>query len=465
MAELGEPLSEREVDVVRCLASGATNKEIATELSISRNTVKVHLRNIYAKLGVSSRTEATTAAIQHGYVAIPGTEAVETPALVTTDEGVMLAGTASASTMVPSATNGHAAATAERRSWRTPALALLLTISLLALGILGLQVLSQSNALSTPEPFVETPLGDTRWLTSRPLPDARAGMAVAAVGLELYQIAGETDAGVDGVVRVFDSRTKEWRDAAAKPTPVADAGAAELYGEIYLVGGRTATGEATSIVEAYLPSQDAWRAVAALPEALYGGLTLTDGSFLYVFGGRNADGVLDGAYVYDPAADSWRPLPALPEATAFAAGGALAGQMLVVGGTDGDAAMALCQRFDPLEEAWSSCPDMLLPRAGAGSTVLLNKLYVIGGGLESDEAVAFSEVFDPNTETWQVVNTPEIEEANGWPLSGVTHIESRIYSLGGRQGDVYLDSNLVYAPLVYQTFIPAASSGGEQEQQ
>jgi DNA-binding CsgD family transcriptional regulator len=78
MAEFGESLSERELDVLQCVVNGASNKEVAAELSISQNTVKVHLRNVFTKLGVSSRTEATTAALQQGLVSIPGMELVET---------------------------------------------------------------------------------------------------------------------------------------------------------------------------------------------------------------------------------------------------------------------------------------------------------------------------------------------------------------------------------------------------
>lgn len=62
-----ESLTERESDVLGLLARGLTNKDIAQSLFLSVRTVEAHLRNIYGKLGVSSRTEAVLWAVQHGF--------------------------------------------------------------------------------------------------------------------------------------------------------------------------------------------------------------------------------------------------------------------------------------------------------------------------------------------------------------------------------------------------------------
>jgi DNA-binding NarL/FixJ family response regulator len=63
-----EDLTERETEVLRLLAKGRSNKEIARSLNISEKTVKVHVSNILSKLGVQSRTQATLYAIRIGLV-------------------------------------------------------------------------------------------------------------------------------------------------------------------------------------------------------------------------------------------------------------------------------------------------------------------------------------------------------------------------------------------------------------
>jgi len=63
-----ESLTERELVVLRLVASGASNAQIAEELCISINTVKSHLRSILEKLQLDNRTQAATYAVQHGLV-------------------------------------------------------------------------------------------------------------------------------------------------------------------------------------------------------------------------------------------------------------------------------------------------------------------------------------------------------------------------------------------------------------
>jgi len=64
--ELVAGLTAREIDVLRLLARGLTNKEIAGSLAISARTVQHHTIHIYEKLGVDTRAAATLLAARHG---------------------------------------------------------------------------------------------------------------------------------------------------------------------------------------------------------------------------------------------------------------------------------------------------------------------------------------------------------------------------------------------------------------
>ncbi|HEX9922374.1 MAG TPA: response regulator transcription factor, partial [Anaerolineae bacterium] len=65
---LESPLSERKIEVLRLVAKGATNREIAATLFIAEGTVRNHLTNILGKLGVSDRTQAAVKAKELGLV-------------------------------------------------------------------------------------------------------------------------------------------------------------------------------------------------------------------------------------------------------------------------------------------------------------------------------------------------------------------------------------------------------------
>ncbi len=462
MAEYGETLSARELDVLGCIVNGASNKEVAAELHISQNTVKVHLRNIYTKLGASSRTEAVTLAVQQGIVSIPGTESSENqaePVVGTTDSTTAVA--------PPSPETTKPAPAEKSRNW-------------LFWGIIGIMALigistsvylfaqSQNQTAATPtvqptaEAFTETVIGQSNWYNSRPLTVPLAKMATASVGVDIYHIGGETDSGVTNLVNRFDTATRTWHEMTAKQTAVSDTSAAVLFGEIYVPGGLTADGTPTNIVEAYSPVNNAWRPIASLPKAISGGLALSNGSHLYMAGGWDGTNYLDDLYLYDANNDSWRPLSNLPQPLASAAGGIVAGELYILGGTDGESSLDSCFVYKIDADSWRECPPMLTPRSSAGTAVILNKLYVLGGDDVTGSNLPFGEFYDPGSETWQVVNLPMLENATSWKDLGAANVETKIYVLGGQLDGELSDANYAYSPLVYQTFLPAASGGGDQ---
>jgi DNA-binding NarL/FixJ family response regulator len=66
-----EPLTPREVEVLRALGEGLSSPEVSQELGITRNTLRTHLHNIMGKLGARSKLEAVLTAIRIGIVEPP----------------------------------------------------------------------------------------------------------------------------------------------------------------------------------------------------------------------------------------------------------------------------------------------------------------------------------------------------------------------------------------------------------
>lgn len=78
--EYPEALTERELDVLRLLAQGVSNKEIARHLSLGEKTVKTHVSNILSKFNVQSRTQVALLAVRLGLVPPHPSESTTTPA-------------------------------------------------------------------------------------------------------------------------------------------------------------------------------------------------------------------------------------------------------------------------------------------------------------------------------------------------------------------------------------------------
>lgn len=450
MAERGEELSNREMDVLVALSKGLTNKEIALHLSISPNTVKVHIRNIYSKLGVSNRTEAVADAVQQGLIEIERFVTNQT-IIQNNKPNKVLVKPASPSVHEKDADIVEVPQSIQTKKNHS----ILLLVGLLITAILIIwQVTIYINKSDATPPFVSQSIDENEyWSTATPMIDARDGFALAAVGSDIYLMSGETK---DGIVHdgfALTTHTDVWRPLADKPTAVRDAMAGVVVGQIIIPGGTTDKHIPTDIVEIYSPSNDAWRIAAALPNALTGAVTIAYNDHLYLFGGATATTVLSTAYVYDPTADAWRPLPDMSTARTEATGGVLQGKLYVVGGKTETQELTTCESFDPVDERWLSCADMLQPRSEATSTGLLNQLYVVGGSVE--QKLSYGERYDPNTNTWQLFNLPMLDIEANWLGSAMTTVETRIYLFGGRRDNKQTNNSYLYNALPFQFFVPS----------
>ena len=429
MAEYGEPLSERELEVLQLVATGATNREIAYQLGISTNTVKVHLRNIFTKLGAESRTEATMIAVQRGWVDVP------------------------------------TATTPSETSPSPPPLPwfhrlTLIVAFLLAVGGAFFSQVSPARFTEPPTDLLPVQPGEegrggtvigegSHWSERAQMPTRRAGLSLVAWKGRLYAIGGEGPEGVTGAVEVYDPAEDTWSRGPEKPAPVTYVTGGVIGGKVYVPGGCAEDGTATSALEVFDPAAERWEQAAPLPAPRCGyALAVYDGR-LYLFGGTDGRTVSGETFVYDPQEDRWETRAPMPAPRTVAAAAALEDRIYVVGGYLDGRELDTCAVYHPADDRWEVCEPLMVGRGGLGLVALGGWLYAIGGG-----QLDFNERYDPREGRWMPVETPVV---GVWQSPGVALADMVIYAVGGwSQGFVSL--NLAYEPLPFRIFIPTTES-------
>jgi len=413
------------------VATGASNQQIARELFISVNTVKVHLRNIFAKLGVNSRTEATIYAIREGLITVEGMPS-------------------------PAGVEAIPAELQPPKAWPKWQLALMAAALVILLIVVLSRVMATPSAppgaITTPAAAVAPPL--TRWTAMAPLPTPRAGLAVVAYGGCVYAIGGKAAEGVTGIVEKYDPETDSWASLAEKPVAVSDVAAAVIGGKIYVPGGRLASGKATDVMEVYDPERDVWERRTPLPIALSAYALAAFEGKLYLFGGWDGESYLASVYEYDPTQDTWEAKTSMPTARGFAGAAVADGKIYVIGGYNGQEILAVNEEYVPGRDdgqgnPWTARAPMPAGRAGAGIAVAANLIHVIGGWEEAPESFKYN----VRTDSWQSFEAP-IE--GSWSNLGLALVDTKIYAIGGWDGD-YMDANQAYQA-IYTIILPVPGS-------
>lgn len=446
-----QTLSDRETEILRLVATGVSNKEIAQQLLISPNTVKVHLRNIFAKINVTSRTEATLYAIRTGLVEGLGETAAAAPLALRApaEDAPAPAEAAPLEALAP-----PRPAAPRRLGWAL-GLGLLVVLGLGAGGAWWRSTVSSTGTAPAAAP------GVIAWSARAALPSGRGAAAVAVYEGQIYLIGGENTGGVSGRVEYYDPAGDAWHAAADKPTPAADIAAAVIGGRIFVPGGRLASGQVSAQLEIYDPRKDAWSAGVPLPVALSAYALATFEGKVYVFGGWDGARYRAETYVYHPDEDRWTTQAPMPTARGFAGAAVAGGKLYVIGGTGAAGGLNVNEVYTPDqdragERPWQSAPGLPEPRPAVSVVSLADTLYVSGpaGAAAAPDWSAAGKLaaYYPPAQKWEefVAAAPGLLPAGG----GLAALGSEIHSLGGRQAEGYSARHAAFQA-VYTTLLPA----------
>ncbi|HZT45701.1 MAG TPA: kelch repeat-containing protein [Gaiellaceae bacterium] len=220
-----------------------------------------------------------------------------------------------------------------------------------------------------------------------------------------------------------------WSTAPPLPEPRTEVAAAAVRGEIAIVGGLAASGDASARVDAYSPATNRWRQLPDLPIAVHHALAASDGTRLYVVGGYGGPlGIgrpVRDAFVLE--SGRWQRLPRLPEPRAAGGAAVLRGRLYAVGGV---AAAGLARRAFALDlrtRRWSEIPAPT-PRQHLAVTAAAGKIYAVAGrvsGLGTNMTTL--EAWSPGARRW--TRLPPVPQPRGG--TGAAAVGGTIVSVGG----------------------------------
>ena len=417
-------LSSRESEILVLVAKGASNKEIARELHISTNTVKVHMRNIFTKVGANSRTEAAMYAVNTGLVEVDSQEKISV------DEA------------------------GQRRSNRLLFAGLGIFVLVLIIAVVAIAVVQRGN--NNNQAFANQPIIEEgqRWQEKAPMSEARKGLALAAYAGQVFAIGGETEQGTTGRVERYDPNLDEWMDLKDKPIAVTDVSAGVIGGKIYVPGGRAESDLINQTLEIYSPGEDSWESGADLPQALSAyGLVSYEG-YLYLFGGWDGTNVQNSVYRYDPESDAWEQLSSMPTGRAYPGVSIINEKIYIIGGFDGVQAVGDIEVFSPAvegsgESSWEIETPLSEPRYASGVVSLAGTTYAIGGIGVEDGVLAHLGRPDESSDWSEFTNLLNVPYSH----FGVIPVGTYLYIIGGELDGEITNQNLAYQA-IYSINLP-----------
>jgi DNA-binding CsgD family transcriptional regulator/N-acetylneuraminic acid mutarotase len=468
-------ISEREREILQLVATGATNQQIAYQLNISTNTVRVHLRNIFGKLGVTSRTEATVYALklglfemEEGTLAIEPAEPAAEPAPPDPPPDAAPADQTHLAPLPVSVGQGQEASstvalpsTPARHSSRLQSVLLagLLLVSIGLAATLAYVLLQQpapadtANTVATAAPAAASaqPAASSRasnWQSRAAMNQPRNHFATAAYEGKIYVIGGSSETAATAIVERYDPNNDIWVTLNDKPTPASHIRAVTLRGRVYVPGGEDTAGSVLDSFEAYDPRSQQWQSLPPLPAPRSRYALASAEGLLYLFGGWDGDSSRNEVFIYDPDSQQWQTGEPMPTARQHAGAALVESRIYVVGGENADGPLQSNERYDPTQSEaghWESAVPLPNAIANPAATEVVSTLLVF------DPAAHLAWQYTPATDAWSKVAIPAAT-----PLSGrVVPLRTSIFVFG--PADDSQPGAVNEYETVYSTFLPNIS--------
>jgi DNA-binding CsgD family transcriptional regulator/N-acetylneuraminic acid mutarotase len=463
---LENPLSEREMEVARLLVTGATNGEIARVLVISPHTVKVHVRNVFDKLRVNSRTEASMLLVKRGWVAVEGVGVSGAEGALASEEAVI--------PMPAPLPNLEATP----RPWQLGIVILALAMALVVL-LLPAWITTPKSTLGLLSDSGQTVLGRPvlnnlpyQWEVQVPLSQPRSRLAAVEVAGLIYAVGGEGEDGTAlDLVEIYDLEVGQWRQGAPLPAPRANLALTLSGDDLIVAGGSRLEGIAENKpgVEAllyddmarYNRSEDRWTTGGKLPMPLAGAALTAYEEMLYLMGGWNGRQMQDTvwrlplAQFADATAEDWQVVTHLPHAVAWFGAVMVNDLLYVVGGYDGRQELADFATYNVTTNEWQILTSLTTPRGGVSLVYDGITVLALGGGWTN--TIQSHERYDALTDQWTTINSPISGE---WRHFGAAANEGSVYILGGWSG-AYLDMHVQFQS-TFRALLPVIPNSREE---
>lgn len=438
-------LSEREIEIVKLVATGASNKEIAKTLVISPNTVKVHLRNIFSKLGVLSRTEATMTAIRMGWVEAPGTQAQK----LDDEESLQQLNESLSQNLRLAEQTEHL----KKRNKIIGFVAFSLILVLVGF-IVTRELFFQSNSPPAIDPAVIEQLSSDRWTAIENLPVGLSNMGFVRFENKFYLFGGEDPSGVKDEVWIYSIDGNQWTLGEKLPEKLKNFQAINLGEKIYIPGGIGEENQYANSLWIFDPRSNAWKKGKEIPMEIGAYSSVAYEGKIYLFGGYDGENYLDSILMFDPEVNEWERYGTMPTAVAFSSAVVLGGQIHIFGGMNNSGVLDNHYVYYPLrenssEQTWDQSEKLPEPRSGMNSIVLADMVYLAGGENEVEEILPPIQYL-PQKDSWVAIDLPPVDIGHG---PAVLPYETRLYVIGGLNSEGYSNQALVYQA-VYTILVP-----------